>query len=151
MVYQARGEQRGTWSRACRSISGCRVGCCVGDSQCGSACRQAMWGCRCWWGTRSEGVTGPGLPFGYGPQHGVPCGCHLMRHRLQAGHVGLEALVGHLAPTDDALRGAAERGAAALEAAVAKVGQENLNQPVDGQARTPAPQQHEGHCICKGL
>lgn len=51
--------------------------------------------------------------------------------------MGLEALAGHLAPQDDVLRGAVERGAAALGAAVAKLGQENLNQPVDGQARAP--------------
>lgn len=49
--------------------------------------------------------------------------------------MGLEALVGHLAPRDDSLRGAVEQGAQALEAAVARLGQENLNQPADGQAR----------------
>ena len=56
--------------------------------------------------------------------------------RVQGGQVGLEALVGHLAPGDAALQGAVEQGAEALEAAVARLGQDNLNLPADGQART---------------
>ncbi|KAK9839458.1 hypothetical protein WJX81_003560 [Elliptochloris bilobata] len=52
---------------------------------------------------------------------------------VQAEQVGLEALAGHLAPADEALSVAVQKGADALDAVVGRLGQENLNQASDAQ------------------
>lgn len=53
----------------------------------------------------------------------------------QAGQVGLEALLGHLAPDDAALRAAVKEGADALGAEVAKIGTIVLSGAPDAKAR----------------
>jgi hypothetical protein len=76
-------------------------------------------------------------PYLVQPAHGA----------AQAGQVGLEALAGHLAPEDAALRAAVREGADALAAAVAKIGKVVLTAPADSKARHQRPRCRAGALV----